>query len=65
MDDINYDKRVLGKMSIDSLLFNLETLADLEELQAEESGDTMTEYAHRYREAVIREAIIRLEFLKL
>lgn len=60
----DYDKRVLGKMSIDSLLFNLEILADLEEIQSQEAGDYKTDTAHRYRAAVIREAIVRLEFLK-
>lgn len=64
MNDEEYDKRVLGKMSIDYLIFNLETLADLEEIQSMEAGDYTTETAHKYREAVIREAIIRLEHLR-
>jgi hypothetical protein len=48
-------------MSLENLLFNLEALADLESIRAYESGDFTTETACYYREAVIREAMKRLE----
>lgn len=48
-------------MSTEALLFNLEVLAEIETNKAFEAGDYIRETAFRYRAAVIREAIKRLE----
>lgn len=51
----------LESMSTEALLFNLKVLAEIETNKAFEAGDYTRETAFRYRAAVIREAIKRLE----
>lgn len=60
MGDLESNEKTLGSMPNDLLSFVLETIADLEELKAVESGNFIRESACRYREAVIREAVARL-----